>query len=101
MAQAALISNRTGRAEGASVARLSVTGGITSLAVFVACWLGAQARIQSRARLHQPLHDCRSRLGSGVVGRRPLVSRLRSLHRRPLWPGLQSHRSTRATVTQI
>ena len=42
MAQAALISNRTGRAEGTSVARLSVTGGMTSLAVFVACWLGAQ-----------------------------------------------------------
>lgn len=42
MAQADLISDRAGHGKGTSVARLSVTGGITSLAVFIVCWIGAQ-----------------------------------------------------------
>lgn len=42
MAQAALVANRASQAPGSTVVRLSVTGGITSLSVFVACWLGAQ-----------------------------------------------------------
>ncbi len=42
MTQAALVTNRASQAKGPTVVRLFVTGGITSLAVFVACWLGAQ-----------------------------------------------------------
>ena len=42
MANAALISDRTNEEARPSIARLSITGGITSLAVFIACWIGAQ-----------------------------------------------------------
>lgn len=42
MAQAAFVGNRASQALGTNVFRLLVTGGITSLAVFAVCWLGAQ-----------------------------------------------------------
>jgi hypothetical protein len=42
MANSASISDRANQGGGLSIARLSITGGITTLAVFIACWIGAQ-----------------------------------------------------------
>ena len=42
MTNAALISDRANQGGGLSIVRLSTTGGITSVAVFIACWIGAQ-----------------------------------------------------------